>query len=65
MPRGPNASGLVWIGAAGSVWRRMVMFGVENWSRPRIWTTERETESVRFGEHLVYFLSLNSSQAGP
>ena len=31
----PRASGMVWTGADGSLWRRMVPFGVESWSRRR------------------------------
>ena len=49
----PCVSSMAWTGAAWKLWRRMVSFGVECWSRPRIWTTERVTESVRFGEHLL------------
>ena len=49
----PSASGMVWNGAAGSLWRRMVPFGGESWSRPRKWVAERGTESERFGEHLL------------
>ena len=38
----PSASGMVWIDADGSWWRRLVPFGVESWSRHRKWTFERE-----------------------
>ena len=33
-----------WTGADGSLWRRMVPFGVESWSRPRKWAVERDKE---------------------
>ena len=57
----PSASSMVWTGAAGSLWRRMAAFGVENWSRPRIWTTERVSESVRFGELLLHLFASSQS----
>ena len=47
----PAWRGLVLLGGCGI---GVVPFGVECWSRPRIWTTERVTESVRFGEHLLH-----------
>ena len=53
-----------WLGLVlvllGRSLRRMVPFDVECRSRRRFWTTERETESVRFGEHLLRFSFVSS-----